>query len=313
MGVNDRGYIFQGDPATESSVSIDGVRLADFGVHLLDESAEPALPQTRDNTLTIPGRHGEYDFGSYFGARPLDLACGINNQASLSDVQKLVRELNTLLLDEYGRPKTVRLVYDYEPDKHYNAKFSGAMPIERIARAGTFVIPMTASDPFAYSDSDAYDQDAILYDTGKQYDNGIMYQNKGVVNWLYSRHYSGAHNYNLYVSPFSFVVEGAVINPKFTNLTTGKIFSINTVVARDERLYIDSEKYMVWKIKTVLDDYYWSAPEYIVADRFKWERINLHREVKGDFPQLVQGDNGFLFEGNLPNAIINFNWKHKSM
>lgn len=144
-------YTFVGDPLSESSVSINGVRLADFGVHLLADSEEPALPQTRDKTLVIPGRHGEYNFGSYFGARELNLSCGFNNQATLADAQRLIRELNTMLLDEYGRPKEVELVYDYEPDKFYKAQLSGAVPINRISRAGTFVLPMKASDPFAYS------------------------------------------------------------------------------------------------------------------------------------------------------------------
>ncbi|HAM79635.1 phage tail domain-containing protein [Ornithinibacillus bavariensis] len=145
-------YTFIGDPLSESSVSINnGIRLADFGVHLLADSEEPALPQTRDKTLVIPGRHGEYNFGSYFDARQLNLSCGFNNQATLADAQQLIRELNTMLLDEYGRPKEVELVYDYEPDKLYKATLSGVVPVNRISRAGTFVLPLKASDPFAYS------------------------------------------------------------------------------------------------------------------------------------------------------------------
>lgn len=295
-------------------LSIDGVHIEnDLGLYLLQDSDETALPQVRENSVTIPGRHGAYSFDSYLEPRQFFEYILIPTQATLNDVQKIVRKVSTLLLDQYGKPKEVKLVFDYEPDKFYKAKFSGFISINRIAKAGIFPIPFKAYDPFAYSESNAYDQDPILYDVGKQYDDGIMYQNKGIVNWTNSRHYSGVHNYLLYTTPFSFMIEGRVINPKMTNLTTGKSFSLDIVLGDDERLYIDSEKQQAWKIKTRLDANQWSAPKHSIKSISKWVRMNMYKGVKGEFPQLVQGDNGFLFEGTLPNATINFNWQHKSM
>lgn len=145
------GFIFHGDASKETSVRIDGVRLADIGVHLLADSEEPVLPEVRTNTVTIPGRHGAYDFGSYFEPRPLTLSCGINNQASLYHVQALVRKFSELFLDEFGRPKEVTVEYDYERGKQYNAKLASSVPIERIVRAGRFQVPLIAYDPYAYS------------------------------------------------------------------------------------------------------------------------------------------------------------------
>lgn len=144
-------YRFIGNPKEETSVSIDGVRLADIGVHVLAPSQEPMVPILRNQVLTVPERHGSYDFGAYLGERNLDIACGFNNQASLGDSQRLIRDLTRLLFDNYGRPKTVEVIYDYEPDIFYMARLSSTVPLERIVRAGKFTLPMIAYDPFGYS------------------------------------------------------------------------------------------------------------------------------------------------------------------
>src|SRR5690625_1768149 len=147
--VND--YIFHGDPSEETSVLIDGVRLADLGVHLLADSEEPILPNVRTQSVVIPGRHGAYDFGSYFEPRLLTLSCGINNQASLYHVQALVRKFSDLFLDQYGRPKEVTVEYEYDLGKQYTAKLASEVSINRIVRAGLFQVPLIAYDPYAYS------------------------------------------------------------------------------------------------------------------------------------------------------------------
>src|SRR5690625_4469999 len=147
--VND--YIFHGDPSEETSVLIDGVRLADLGVHLLEDSEEPILPNVRTQSVVIPGRHGAYDFGSYFEPRLFTLSCGINNQASLYHVQALVRKFSELFFDQYGRQKEVKVEYEYDIGKQYTAKLASEVPINRIVRASLFQVPLIAYDPFAYS------------------------------------------------------------------------------------------------------------------------------------------------------------------
>src|SRR5690625_5753632 len=125
-------YIFNGVPSEETSVRSDGVRVADLGVHLLAASEEPILPNVRTQSVVIPGRHGAYDFGSYFEPRLLTLSCGINIQASLYHVQALVRKFSELFLDQYGRPKEVTVEYEYDLGKQYTAKLASEVPITRI-------------------------------------------------------------------------------------------------------------------------------------------------------------------------------------
>ena len=95
--------------------------------------------------------HGAHNFGSFIEPRQLTASIGIPNQATISDVQVIVRKIASMLLDQYGKPKEVTLKYDYEPDKHYKAKFSGSININRILDSGIFPIPFTAYDPYAYS------------------------------------------------------------------------------------------------------------------------------------------------------------------
>lgn len=133
-------------------LSIDGVHIEnDLGLHLLQGSNEPILPDTRDKTVTIPGRHGAISFDSYLAPRRFFQEILIPTQSTIEDVQEIVRSISPLILDEYGKPKEVELRWDYEPDKYYIAKFSGYIAINRIHHAGMFPIPFTAYDPYAYS------------------------------------------------------------------------------------------------------------------------------------------------------------------
>lgn len=131
-------------------LSIDGVHIEkDLGLHLLEGSNEPILSDTRDNDITIPGRHGSYPMESYMGSKPFFEEILIPDQASLRDVQRIVNKIKPLILDVYGKPKPVKLIWDYEPDKYYIAKFSGYISINRIHKAGIFFLPFTAHDPMA--------------------------------------------------------------------------------------------------------------------------------------------------------------------
>lgn len=158
-------------------LSIDGVHLEnDLGLHILAGSDETMMPETRQDTLTIPGRHGEIIFDSYLEPRRLFPQVLIPSQATLNDVQTIVRKVSSLLVDEYGQPKDVKVVYDYEPDKYYIARLTGYISVDRIAKAGIFLIPLYAYDPMAQFMVEAYEVDFssdvpidadVLIDTGK--------------------------------------------------------------------------------------------------------------------------------------------------
>lgn len=133
------------------SIIIDDTDLINVNVRAKLESDIPMTPETRDKTIEVPGRHGAYDLGAYYGALPINLECSILGK-SMSDVQYSARELKRLLLDQYGKPKTVKVIIpEIDSDKFYNARLQGGVSIDRLAAKGDFSLPMTAHDPHAYS------------------------------------------------------------------------------------------------------------------------------------------------------------------
>lgn len=108
----------------------------------------PGLTATRDRFVVIPGRHGAIDFGADLSEGNHPIPCDIRKN-NMNEIQNVVRELNQLLLDPYGNPKTVKLRYGFEPDKFYFVRYSGELPISRLAVKGSFILPFVAYDPNA--------------------------------------------------------------------------------------------------------------------------------------------------------------------
>lgn len=136
---------------TFSNVWIDDVLLQDeFEADVLLNSEEPALPALRNLSVTVPGRHGAYDFGAYFEPREFTLNIVFKRQ-DYADLKRDIRKLNRMLIDEYSRPKTLKLRFGDEVDKYYNVRVTQAIPVERAAERGFITLGLTAFDPYAYS------------------------------------------------------------------------------------------------------------------------------------------------------------------
>lgn len=273
----------------ESGVFIDDIKLQDVGIEALLDSDEPLFPDVRENSIVIPGRHGAYNFGSYLQPLEFSLRCAFDRSDSYTDLAHRIREFKRLFTDAYGRPKRVKLRFESEPDKFYYVEYSGRVPIERVAKYGFFSLPLKAYDPHAYATFNAYDPQNQNYNTGLQYDTGIMYPNTTGFDWKYSMHYSGVHNHSYYETTLKIVIKGDCKNPKITNLATGKWIRINETFASADELIIDAKSWTVVKNRTV----------------------NLLNNYEGDFIQLTEGDNGFLFESETePSATVTFEWNH---
>lgn len=142
--------------ANESRVWIDGELLQDGGITALLSTDEPATPSLRNMSVSVPGRHGAYDFGGYLGERVFKLDVVFPRQ-SYSDLKRQIRAFNRRFFDVYGRPKTVSLRFGDEVDKYYNVRLTSAIPIDRSAERGYASIQLTAYDPYAYSTVNAND------------------------------------------------------------------------------------------------------------------------------------------------------------
>lgn len=304
--------VFTETPNRESDVFIDDVRLQDLGVIVRLSSQEPAVPNIRNQSVVVPNRHGAFDYGGWLEPREFVLNCVLNRRANYAELKQAIRDLNALFIDEWGRPKTVRLVFGDDPSVHYNVRLTGGVQMERIAKHGIFSLYLTAYDPFAYAPSDCYDPDFVpSYDTSVEYDSGVKYANQTSTPFVNIRQYAGIFNYSHYATPFSFVIEGYVKNPKITNLTSGKSAQLNITVEADERLYFDSKLMTTWKVKAAEDKYFWLTPYQIMKHEAEWAKINKYNDMSGDFLELVSGKNSILFEGENPNAYVNFSWEHR--
>lgn len=132
------------------SVIIDDIPLIDIGIRAKEDSEVMGVPATRDNVVTIPGKHGARHMGSWLEPKPFNLNCKIINRNNASQLMYASRELAKLFLDQYARPKEVKYVNEAEPNKFYTVKYVGSISIEKLASYGDFELPLVAYDPYAY-------------------------------------------------------------------------------------------------------------------------------------------------------------------
>ncbi|HHT7172081.1 TPA: phage tail domain-containing protein [Bacillus cereus] len=133
------------------SLSIDGKSLNELGLALLPGYQHQAYAPVRDYTVSIPGRPGAYYFGSEVDPLQFNLPLLVKPQKDRISLAKAIRKMVDVFIDSYGKPKTVKLIFDYEPDKYYMVRYSGSIPIDRYLSMGRFELPLTAYDPYAYS------------------------------------------------------------------------------------------------------------------------------------------------------------------
>lgn len=268
------------------SIKLGGKTPNDLGFKVLIDTIEPGLPETRDKTIVIPGRHGLYDFGADLGERRFELPCAMITKDA-TELQKKIRAFAAHLVDAYGRPKTLDFIIDTEPEKVYKVRYAGSLNPKRLAGLGHFTLPLVAYDPFSYAEVTAFNED-VFYDVGAEYDSGDIYPNPDGFEWKYERHMSGVYNHSGVHSPFEVEVVGTVTNPTITNDTTGDYITINTTLSAGQTLYIDSANYTV----TI-------------------DGVNALQYMSGDFFDLIEGENDLVFTGSNPDAQVNYKWQHK--
>lgn len=144
-------------------ITLGGLTNDELGFKVLKvDTMQPALPATRDYLTEISGRHGSYDFGADLSARVYLLSCYFPAAVTPAEIQAAIRVLNAHLLDAWGKPETMTLYFDAEPDKYYNVRYSGSQTIDTSAAMARrqFTLPLVAFDPHAYA-AEVEDEDDI--------------------------------------------------------------------------------------------------------------------------------------------------------
>lgn len=134
--------------ATNYGFTLGGKTAKELGIIMLRSSQRPVLPGTVDRTLAIPGRHGAWDFGADLAARRFDLECALIADVVASR-EAAISALAAHLVDSTGRPRELDLIFDNVPDRKYRVRYSGTLPIDRLANTGRFTLTLIAFDPFA--------------------------------------------------------------------------------------------------------------------------------------------------------------------
>ena len=154
------------------SLTIDGKRISELKLALLPGFQHPAAPPVRDYTVSIPGRPGAYYFGSDIDPIQFSLPLLVKPQENRYELAVAIRKMMAAFIDPYGKPKEVKLIYDYEPDKYYLARYSGSLPIERYLSMGKFELPMIAYDPHAYS---IVETDDLTFDSEIPFESDVTF------------------------------------------------------------------------------------------------------------------------------------------
>lgn len=131
-------------------IRLNDVPIKELGMFVLQEGNTHPSPTFENKTVKVPGRIGEYHFGSEVGSRPHTIALGVIDP-DVIESQARVRKFFELVLDEYGKPKPVKMVYEYEPDKYYTVYVDGSFIPERMRGYINGPINLVAYDPIAYS------------------------------------------------------------------------------------------------------------------------------------------------------------------
>lgn len=262
----------------------------ELGLVMLGQSKRPLLPGTVDRTIQIPGKHGAWDFGADLGPRLFELECAFVTRNHIT-LQQKVSELAAFLVDPYGRPRTMELSFDTQPDRSYTVRYSGSLPIDRIVGLGRFTLPLIAFDPFAYAEATAYDED-MQYNTGLLYDAGMIYPNTDSFYWQYSFQMSSLYNYGPLMTPLQIEIAGAFSNLVFTNQSTQQSFTLSLENESGKTIVIDSNAMQVYQTDGN-------------------DKVNKLMHHAGDWILLQPGENQFVLEGVNPDAQVYFRWKNK--
>ena len=148
-------------------MKIDGINPKErWGLIPKQGQQHPLTAEIQLNTMSIPGMDGEWDFGSELKSIPFNLSfrkIGMDKH----EMQRKLKEFVVFLCDSYGKPRPVKLTYDYEPDRYYEVKLSKMLDPSRMANVTDIEVPFIAHKPHAQfivpSNKISWDSDVPFY------------------------------------------------------------------------------------------------------------------------------------------------------
>ncbi len=128
--------------------TFNGVSSDSMGIKTKMET-ENRIPDLRNQTSALAGRHGILDFGETLSEREIEITCFIPPGKSDSGLLTLKDDIMGWLNPDNG---LCSLTLDSEPGRVYYARIRDGISYERIVRnTGTFKVLFFCPDPFAYA------------------------------------------------------------------------------------------------------------------------------------------------------------------
>lgn len=215
----------------------DKYRFEDFGLICEIGHENPLTPNIERKTLAIPGRVGLWDFGAEIREKPFNFPMGLIEMDRM-ELQNKLNQFVDFLFDPFGQPRSIKMVFDYEPDKFYLVKCSELISPERMINASRFNLPFVADYPYkrfiVESDDITWESDVVPIVSD--------------ITWLY-----GDNDFEItFPQTIQVINEGTLISrPKIfisgtaSSLTlalNGESFSFGSI---NQTIEIDSEMYLV--------------------------------------------------------------------
>lgn len=153
-------------------------QLNPLGVMVLRDSRHELMPATRDNTDEIPGRHGEYDFGSEFKSRALELHVATDDGLSLLQREQLKRTMAKYLNPVAG---TKKMVFLDDIDVEYEVKYAGKIDLTKYTDWMEFTIPFKMCNPFIEGTNEHSQIGTGIITNEGTFETGLIIEIAGVV------------------------------------------------------------------------------------------------------------------------------------
>ncbi|WP_010054078.1 phage tail domain-containing protein [Carnobacterium maltaromaticum] len=198
-------------------------KLSDFGFRELTDHSNPAQPNFERKTVSIPGKSGVWEFDSQIGER--SIAIPVKYLAiSEKEFEKKINMFNSFCFDQHGKPKDLKLVFDYEFEKFHKVKIEQNFIPNRANILKAFDLMFVAADPFKFAASYTFDPEKPVY--YNEVVNGDFYFNTQEFNFIYRKHYVGIYNHSSLNTDLKIKLIGNLANVSITHIQSGKILTI---------------------------------------------------------------------------------------
>jgi hypothetical protein len=136
---------------------VETKRWEDFGLIVVMDHVNPSQADFDYSTLHIPGLSGVLDYGTEIKEKN-GITVPLNGLLkSELETTAMLNSINKFFFDEYKQPRSIKTIFDYEPNKYVWLKIASNFSLSRKTVVREFSIPFVQHDDNKYSIAEADD------------------------------------------------------------------------------------------------------------------------------------------------------------